>query len=238
MDNPLVSVIIPTHKTDNILGSCIQFIQNSTYHNFEIIVVDEGLERSAQRNIGMKRAKGDYFLILDSDQLISPKLIEECVAKANDGFETLYIPEKIITKGFFGYLRNWERGFYTGTAVDVVRFVRSGCPEFDEELTGPEDSDWDRRVVGNRAVTVNHLSHLDNVSFIKYFQKKAYYCKSMKRFKEKNPNDKVLNFWWRCFGVYLESGKYRRVLKRPDLFICLMAVVFIRGGIYLCTKAR
>src|SRR5574343_184163 len=150
----LVSIIIPTHKGDKILPECLKAIEYSTYKKIEIIVVDEGLERSAQRNIGINRTRGEYFLILDSDQLITPNLIRECLDKIGN-HNGVYIPEKIITKGFFGYLRNWERQFYTGTPIDVVRFVKKDCPLFDESMSGPEDSDWDRRIGGTRTTSVN-----------------------------------------------------------------------------------
>lgn len=236
MDDPLVSIIIPIHTLDLVLKECLEAINYTTYKNYEILIINEGKERSEQRNIGIRKARGEYLLILDSDQLITPNLIKECVNKIGN-HAGIYIPEKIVTKGFFGYLRNWERQFYTGTAIDVVRFVRRDCPLFDETMSGPEDSDWDRRIKGTRTTSVNMLYHFDNIGFIKYLKKKAYYSKSMARFAEKNPNDKCLNFWWRCFGVFFEHGKWREVLKRPDLFICLMGLIFIRGVIYKCTSS-
>jgi len=230
--NPLVSVVIPRHGED--LTQVLEAINNSTYGNIEVIVVDEGLERSAQRNIGITRAKGKFLLILDSDQVISPDLIKECVDKMNCGIGGMYIPEIIKTKGFFAYIRNWERQFYNATPIDVVRFVRAkGCPLFDLELSGPEDSAWDRQVKGLRLTSKNPLYHYDNIGMIKYFQKKAYYSKSMKRFAELYPNDKCLDWKWRCFGVFFEQGKWKRFLSRPDLAIAVLAIIFIRGIIYL-----
>jgi glycosyltransferase involved in cell wall biosynthesis len=235
LDKPLVSIIIPTHKGDKVINQCVEAFKQSSYKNVEIIVVDEGLERSAQRNIGIGRATGKYIMYLDSDQLVSSRLIDECVELMDCGFNAIYIPEIIMTKGFFGYLRSWERGFYTGTAVDCVRFFRrSNCPLFDESMTGPEDSDHDRRVNGLRAVSRNVLYHHDNIGFIQYLKKKSYYSKSMARFAEKHPNDKVLDFWWRCFGVYTEQGKWKKLLARPDLTICLFGLILIRGVIYKC----
>lgn len=228
-----MSIVIPTHKGDRVLKECLEAIKYSIYKNYEVIVVNEGKERSAQRNIGIDRAKGDYILILDSDQLITRTLLKECVDKI-DTCSGIYIPERIITKGFFGSLRDFERSFYTGTAVDVVRFVHKGCPKFDETMSGPEDSDWDRNIRGRKITSVSMLYHFDKIDFIGYLKKKIYYTKSMKRFAEKHPNDKVLNFWWRCFGVFLENGKWRRLLARPDLAICLFGLIFIRGIIYKC----
>lgn len=231
-----VSVIIPIRRgenTDNIIAS----ILSSDFKDYEIIVVDEGLERSRQRNIGIDRAKGEYLLILDSDQRVSSFLIGECVRKINCGIDAIYIQEIIKTKGLFAYIRNWERQFYTATPIDVVRFVRrENCPKFDEAMVGPEDSDWDRQIEGIRSISIAPLYHYDNVGVIDFFYKKAYYCKSMKRFAERNPDDKILNFWWRCFGVFVEQGKWKRFLSRPDLAIAVLTLIFVRGVIYLWQK--
>lgn len=236
MSEPLVSVIIPTVHNDIHIEENKSYIEKSTYKNVEIIVVDEGKERSEQRNIGIERAKGEYLLILDSDQIVSDNLISECVDKIKTCVG-LYIPEIIVTEGFFGKLRNWERWFYTGTPVDCVRFVKSeGCPKFDTSMSGPEDADWDRRIKGTKKITDSCLFHLDKIGFVDYLKKKMYYTKSMRRYIEKHPYDKVLDWKWRCFGVFFENGKWRRCLEKPHYFICLMGLIFIRGVIYLCIR--
>jgi glycosyltransferase involved in cell wall biosynthesis len=234
----LVSVIIPTVDGDTHVEKCTQAVRRSTYKDVEVVVVNEGLERSAQRNIGMKRAKGDYYLILDSDQMVNYDLIEDCMRLCSESsYGAVYIPEKITTHGFFGRLRNWERQFYTATPIDVVRFVyKYGVGEFDEQQHGTEDSDWDRRIKMDRITSRSHLYHEDDIGVKDYFKKKAYYAKSLNRFSERNPNDKILNFWWRCFGVYFENGKWKRCLKSPHYFTCIMGLNFIRGLIYIWQK--
>ncbi len=229
----LVSIIIPIRHGEDVFR-VVSSVQASTYRNIEIIIVDECKERSAQRNVGIKQAEGEFLLILDSDQPISPWLIGQCVSLAKQGYDALYIPELILGKGWFNTVRRFERQFYTGTAIDVVRFVRAhNCPYFDESMSGPEDSDWDRRIIGKRGVCGSYLYHDDKVNFQTYFKKKAYYAKSMRRYAQKHKGDKVLNPFWRCFWVFMENGKWRTFLSRPDLALCVLGIILIRGVIYL-----
>jgi len=224
----LVSIIIPKKRGENI-ECLLHSINASSYHHVETIVVDEGLERSAQRNIGINRAKGTYLLFADSDWELSSSLISECVRLMRI-YDAIYIPEIIVTKGLFARIRNWERQFYTATPIDVVRFVvREGCPKFDEQMHGPEDSDWDRRIIGARGISKSCYYHHDNVSMINYFRKKAYYSKSMDLFAQKNPNDKILDLKWRCWKVFMEEGKWKRFFGQPLLAICVIGTLVVRG---------
>ena len=225
-----VSIIIPTHKGRN-LDQVLEAIAKSEYRNVEVVIVSEGKERSAQRNIGIDRAKGQYLLFLDSDMVITPTLIRNCLSLIYH-CHGIYIPEIIKTKGLFGRVRNWERQFYTGTAVDCVRFVRADkCPRFDESMSGPEDSDWDRKIVNTSVLWHDCFYHYDDIGFIGYLKKKAYYAESMNKFNKANPGDKVVNFKYRCWTVFTEKGKWKR-LFHPFVFV-LALTIFIRGIIYL-----
>ena len=235
--NHKVSVIIPTTSRElSLANRCAETVKMSFYKNIEVIIVNEGKERSEQRNIGLERATGNYILYLDSDQLVSLDLIGECVGLMNCGYGAIYIPEIIISYGLFAYIRNWERQFYTGTEVDCVRFFKRNGLRFDTSLSGPEDADFDRRVPGFRAIAKNPIYHDDGVGVKDYFHKKAYYSKSMRKFVMTYPHDKVLNFWWRCFGVFFERGKWKRFLSRPDLALCVMLIILARGVIYLVKR--
>jgi glycosyltransferase involved in cell wall biosynthesis len=237
-EKDLVSVIIPSTKKElHLAERCVYSVQNSSYKNIEIIVVCEGLERSEQRNLGIERAHGSYLFFLDSDQYVSTELIKECVEIMHRGYGAIYIPEEITASDWFGRLRNWERSFYVATPVDVVRFVRAeGCPKFCVELRGPEDSDFDHRVKGLRAISKNCLFHNDHVTLLKFLNKKAYYSQSMARYKEMWPDDRVLRLFYRCVWIFIENGKWKRFLARPISAIEVMFLIFLRGVIYLWNR--
>lgn len=99
---PLVSIIIPVYNVELYLERCIHSVIIQTYHNLEIILVDDGspdrcgeiCECLAQkdsrikvyhksngglsdaRNYGMNRAHGTYITFIDSDDYIAPNYIE------------------------------------------------------------------------------------------------------------------------------------------------------------------
>lgn len=101
----LVSVIVPVYKVEQYLEKCVKSIQNQTYQNLEIILVDDGSpdkcgkmcdafakkdERirvihkpngglSDARNAGVPLATGKYLLFVDSDDYIELSLIEKAV---------------------------------------------------------------------------------------------------------------------------------------------------------------
>lgn len=102
---PLVSVIVPVYNVEQYIEECIRSIQNQTYRNLEVIIVNDGTQDnsikicegcitgderfriiheensglSAARNNGLSQAKGDYFFFIDSDDYIEENAIEELV---------------------------------------------------------------------------------------------------------------------------------------------------------------
>ena len=104
----LVSVIIPTYNRAEMLCKCVDSILNSTYDNLEVIIVDnnssdetrelveskyaadervllislkENLMAAGGRNEGIKRAKGEYLLLVDNDNIVERNMIELLVAE-------------------------------------------------------------------------------------------------------------------------------------------------------------
>ncbi len=107
---PQISIIVPVYYSEKYLTECVESILNQTFGDFELIFVDDGskdrsveiiknfmendrriilLEQSNQyagiaRNNGMKNARGEYLIFLDSDDFFEPDMMEKLWKKAND----------------------------------------------------------------------------------------------------------------------------------------------------------
>ncbi|MDR0373370.1 MAG: glycosyltransferase [Nitrososphaerota archaeon] len=247
-DSSLISVIITTKNEEKNIENCLQSVKNQTFNNIELIVIDnfsedqtvevakkhtssvylKGNERSAQRNYGAQVAKGEYLLYLDADMILSPNVLEECITKCKQtGVDALYIPERIVGKGFWIKVRDFERSFYTGTVIDAVRFVRRNLflqiGGFDENLIGPEDWDFDRkiRVAGYTEVVDAPLYHNEGQFNMKrYLKKKSYYTPGIQKYVLKwgveDPEiKKQVSVQYRLIKVFLEKGKWKKLLRHP-----------------------
>jgi glycosyltransferase involved in cell wall biosynthesis len=212
-------IVVDNHSEDETVKTARKYT-NKVYL--------EGPERSSQRNYGAKVARGEYLLYLDADMILSPNVIEECVKKCEiDRTDALYLPERIVGEGFWIKVRDFERSFYTGTVIDAVRFIRKDLFErvggFDETLVGPEDWDFDRRLrkIGRTGVINTALYHNEGSFDVKrYLKKKKYYTAGIKDYVRKwGSNDpetmKQLGMRYRLMGVFVEKGKWKRLIRHP-----------------------
>lgn len=215
------------------------------------VVYNKGPERSAQRNYGVANSYGKYVMILDVDMTIHPRLIKECIAKC-ETYDGLYIPEIVVDQDldldcwdrvykrekYWVKVRRYERSFYNGTRVDAIRFMkRSHWIEYDVELTGAEDWDHDRRFAGKKGITELPLWHNEELFNIKtYAKKKAYYSQWLDIYKKRYGNVPELNPVYRYFGVFVEDGKWKKIIRHPIFFLAMMYLRVIVGIAYLRTK--
>ena len=105
MEDKLVSIIVPVYNVEQYLRRCIESLLSQTYHNFELILVDDGStdssgaicdeyaladERihvihkpnggvSSARNAGIDAVKGEYILFVDSDDRVEPQHISNMI---------------------------------------------------------------------------------------------------------------------------------------------------------------
>jgi len=68
---PIFSVIIPVRKENAYLKETLYNLKKQTFKNFEILVITDKISKnpdpSFKRNLGAKKAKGDFLCFLDDD---------------------------------------------------------------------------------------------------------------------------------------------------------------------------
>ena len=117
----MISIIIPVYNVENYLKECLDSVANQTYSDFEAILVDDGSTDSSgaicdeyahcdsrfkvfhkvnngpssARNYGLDRAKGDYFVFVDSDDVLSYNALEVCLKVLTDNnLDAVFSPLK------------------------------------------------------------------------------------------------------------------------------------------------
>lgn len=105
MKHSLVSIIIPVYNIEYYLRECLDSILAQTYENIEVILVDDGSTDtsasicmeyrdkdkrvrffsqsnsgvSAARNNALDKAKGEYILFVDGDDIVAENIVESLV---------------------------------------------------------------------------------------------------------------------------------------------------------------
>ena len=216
--NPLVSVIIPTFCSGQILEICIKSIRNQSYDKIEVIVVDAfsqddtrqvaerfeakvfllADERSPARNFGVRLAKGQFVLLVDSDMELTPNVVEECVAKClGDNADAIIIPEETVGRSFLARCKKLEKGmraeeFYSEAPRFFKKEVYISIGGYDGNLVLGEDFELTHRLrragfaIGRCEAKIRH--HEENVSLKGLTAKLYYYGKKLPAYVRREPS--------------------------------------------------
>ncbi|NLP58165.1 glycosyltransferase [Lutibacter sp. B1] len=140
-DRTLISIIIPCYNDAQFIEQSVNSALNQTYPHKEVIVVDDGSNRetksvlkylepkitklitqenkgqSTARNVGIKEAKGEYILVLDSDDFFEPTFCEKAIAVFFNDIEVKIVScfgnlvfkngKKVLYKPKGGYLQDF-----------------------------------------------------------------------------------------------------------------------------------
>jgi len=130
MTSKLCSVIVPIYNAAPYLAQCLSSIKMQTYKDLQVILVDDGSTdesgeiaksfveadkrfvliqqsnqgQSAARNVGIKKAEGEYLVFVDADDYIDSDFIEQHVAVLGDadyvqsGYRRVTVNGEIIVK--------------------------------------------------------------------------------------------------------------------------------------------
>jgi glycosyltransferase involved in cell wall biosynthesis len=256
LDRAVVSVIVPTRNSVRTIAACLSSVRSQTYPNLELIVIDKsstdgtievareyadvvqsgGPERSAQRNLGARIAKGSYLFFVDSDMILQPAVVFDSLnAMKASGAPAVIIPEESIGEGFWAKCRILERSCYEGDdLVEAARFFRREIFEshggFDERLTGPEDWDLSLRVAAGSPLPRAHSQVFHDEGRIRLgsaLAKKFYYARSFRVYIHKHGTLALRQANIIVRPAFLR--RWRRLLGHP----LLSAGIFVLKGLEL-----
>lgn len=177
--NPIISIIVPVYNAEKTLNRCVDSILNQTYHDWELLLVDDGSTDkseaicnqysaidqrikvfhkenggvSSARNYGIKLAKGEWIIFIDSDDYFLLNALKVLLERA------LKYKTSVSAANFYVEKRNRRFGFCEGKArivknnflswyfytcslrAGVVLFHKSVIEKilFDESLSRYED---------------------------------------------------------------------------------------------------
>lgn len=194
---PLISVVIACYNDYEDIEKAVFSVLNQTYTNTEIIVVDDGSNtvtklvlkkikpkitklitqenkgQSIARNNGIKQAKGEYILNLDSDDFFEPTFCEKainqfqkdkntvivtCLANrfSKNGWKDIFIPRG-------GSISNF---LFSNSALGSSMFKRinwKNCGGYEEKLPILGFEDWELYI--NILKKGGHAFVIDEVLF-------------------------------------------------------------------------
>lgn len=152
---PKFSIIIPVYNVEKYIKKCLDSVVNQTFKDYEIIVVNDGTQdksmdivknydvkiinqknqgQSAARNNGVKKAKGEYIIFLDSDDYWKKDLLKEINKSLKNNPDVVRFQMQEVYENQDGILEHNEQGFKGLTGVDAFNeickyhIVDAACP--------------------------------------------------------------------------------------------------------------
>jgi len=241
---PVVSVVVPTRQSARTIELCLRSVRAQDYPDLELIVVDNfstdgtieiarrladlaiqaGPERSAQRNLGFARSRGQYVMFIDSDMELRPGTVQRAVAAAESRSATaVIIPEVSVGEGYWSTCRVLERRCYMGEElIENPRLFRrsffEGSGGFVEWLSGTEDSELRWRLRNERAGIARAdaliVHHEGRLSLGHTLRERFYYGRGLRRYRRAHPGAMS-----RQAGAATRAflRNWRLLAARPDL---------------------
>ena len=254
--NKLISIVVPTKNAARHLKNLLPSLVEQTYKRFELIVNDdkgttddtknllkqfekkltittlkENISMAQGRKSGANFAKGYYLLHLDSDMVLSPKVLENCIETIEKGYDALLIPEISFGEGFWSQVKIFEKSMHAGDdSIEAVRFFKSNVYKkvggHNEKMVFSEDKDLDLRVrkagfkIERSTEPIYHNE--GKVSLVKDIQKKYFYGKTAYVFIKENPKQAFIQGNLILRPAYFRN--WRKVVSHPILTMGMFVI--------------
>ncbi|WP_438961882.1 glycosyltransferase family 2 protein [Nonlabens sp.] len=197
----LISIIIPSFNNGDLLEATLRSVELQTSSDWECIIVDDGSTDNTEaivrevknknskfrfykrpeyrlkganacRNIGMEKAKGDYLIFLDGDDLISSDCIESRINMIDSENNLFIFPMRVFTDSIadLGYLVN-VRKKSDESYLDMFLSYRSPWPitsmlvkhdhfnvKFNEKLQRFQDVDFSIKLLLQKDIKIKDFT--------------------------------------------------------------------------------
>lgn len=146
MNDPLISIIIPTYNRAEVISESILSALNQTWQKKEIIVIDDGSTDqtthliksfggdiiyyyqknsgvSSARNKGISLAHGEYISFLDSDDTWVPEKLEIQVKDLQKNPDCiLHLTNAILDRPHLGTVNLFDKNSFTDNFISRIKF--------------------------------------------------------------------------------------------------------------------
>lgn len=187
---PVFTIVIPVYNADKYLSQTLNSIRNQLFSEFEVLLIDDGsTDESAEvcldfvnidnrfqlyrknnggvcsaRNYGIEKAKGEYIVFVDADDVVESTMLLECIKKIRNSKADILLfgmkfdieKKKEIVKSyqksfesvvFLGeeldtyYCKLYESNYITSMCnrVTKLELIQSNNLQFNEKITNYED---------------------------------------------------------------------------------------------------
>lgn len=195
---PLISIVVPIYNTEKYLEKCVGSLIGQSYRNIEIIAVDDGspdksgqmIEKlaktderirvfhkengglSSARNYGIRKAKGEFICLVDSDDYVKQDFVAvmlESVLRNKADIAVIgyndFLPERQIVSGEGAAISLLTRQ----ENIDVVAWNKMYRKELfvDNNIWYPEGQNYE-----DCLTTYKLLARAQSVTYIE----KSLYC--------------------------------------------------------------
>jgi GT2 family glycosyltransferase len=150
---PRISVVMPVYNAESTLAECLTRLCNSSYADFEIVLVDDGstdqsraiaanfpvrivptegrIGPGAARNLGARAAEGDLLFFIDSDVMVRPDTIARLAARFDaddvEGVVGVQATDMRYRDLVSQYKNLWMRWTYARLEGDVPLFYTTAA---------------------------------------------------------------------------------------------------------------
>ncbi len=256
MPSPLVSIVIPTKNSGSTLAACLRSIRSQSYKNIEIVIVDgnstdntrtlsieyqctllpfnpkveEGtFDAPHRRNYGVAKSNGVYVYYVDADMELTKHVLQNAVAKCENGCDAIIVPEESFGIGIWAQAKKLERKCYVGDdTIEAPRFFKKMVWDevggLDESLGGGGD-DWDlHQKLRDKKKTICRIDDLvmhneGNLKIGKLIKKRFMYGRDSFKYISKRPVAGVTSYF-PIRKAYIKN--YKLFLRQP-----FTAIVFV-----------